>query len=83
MKLYSKEAGVVNKHFLDELINSTYGWQIRNDFQDGVNKGVKDIPAFFVNGEQVSGKGSFENLSKEIETALKKSKKKAPVKQRA
>jgi len=82
LKLYSKEAGVVNKHFLDELINSTYG-QIRNDFQDGVNKGVKDIPAFFVNGEQVSGKGSFENLSKEIETALKKSKKKAPVKQRA
>ena len=83
LKLYSKEAGVVNKHFLDELINSTYGWQIRNDFQDGVNKGVKDIPAFFVNGEQVSGKGSFENLSKEIETALKKVKKKAPVKQRA
>ncbi|MEY2917653.1 MAG: hypothetical protein RIS73_1367, partial [Bacteroidota bacterium] len=40
LKLYSKEAGVINKHFLDELINSTYGWQIRNDFQDGVNKGV-------------------------------------------
>jgi len=83
LKLYSKEAGVVNKHFLDELINSTYGWQIRNDFQDGVNKGVKDIPAFFINGEQFSGKSSFENLSKEIETALKKVKKKAPVKQRA
>jgi protein-disulfide isomerase len=83
LKLYSKEAGVINKHFLDELINSTYGWQIRNDFQDGVNKGVKEIPAFFVNGELVTGKGSFENLSKEIETALKKVKKKAPVKERA
>jgi protein-disulfide isomerase len=83
LKLYSKEAGVVNKHFLDELINSTYGWQIRNDYQDGVNKGVKEIPAFFVNGEQVTVKGSFENLSKEIEAALKKVKKKAPAKVRA
>jgi protein-disulfide isomerase len=83
LKLYSKEAGVENKHFLDDLINSTYGWQVRNDFQEGVNKGVKEIPAFFVNGEIVVGKPTFENISKDIESALKKSKKKAPVKQRA
>ncbi|MBS1511383.1 MAG: thioredoxin domain-containing protein [Bacteroidetes bacterium] len=83
LKLYSKEAGVTNKHFLDDLINSTYGWEIRNDFQDGVDRGVKEVPAFFINGEPVSGKNSFENLSKEIDMALKKVKKKAPVKQRA
>lgn len=83
LKLYSKEAGVENKHFLDDLINSTYGWQVRNDFQEGVNKGVKEIPAFFVNGEMVSGKATFENISKEIEAALKKTKKKAPAKARA
>jgi protein-disulfide isomerase len=78
LKLYSKEAGVENKHFLDDLINSTYGWQVRNDFQEGVNKGVKDIPAFFVNGEKFVGKPTYENISKEIEVALKKTKKKAP-----
>ena len=83
LKLHSKEAGIVNKHFLDELINSTYGWQVRNDFQEGVNKGVKEIPAFFINGEMVTGKATFENISKEIESALKKVKKKVPAKVRA
>ena len=83
LKLYSKEAGVENKHFLDDLINSTYGWYVRNDFQEGVNKGVKEIPSFFVNGEMVAGKATFENISKEIENALKKVKKKAPAKVRA
>src|ERR1700754_3795288 len=31
LKIYSKEAGVVSKRFLDELVNSTYGWHVRND----------------------------------------------------
>ena len=83
LKLYSREAGISNKHFLDELINSTYGWQVRNDLNEGIDKGVRDVPAFFVNGELVTGKVTFENLSKSIELALKKVKKKAPVKQRA
>jgi len=83
LKLYSKEAGISNKHFLEELINSTYGWQVRNDLNEGIEKGVRDVPAFFVNGEMVAGKPTFENLSKDINSALKKVKKKAPVKQRA
>ena len=83
LKLYSKEAGVVSKHFLDDLINSTFGWQVRNDLNEGIEKGVRDVPAFFVNGEMVSGKPTFENLSKDITLALKKTKKKAPAKQRA
>ncbi len=83
LKLYSKEAGVVNKHFLDQLLDSTFGWQVRNDFEDGVEKGVTDVPSFFVNGVKVIGKNSFENISKEIDAALKKVKKKAPAKQRA
>ncbi|MEO6251712.1 MAG: thioredoxin domain-containing protein [Ferruginibacter sp.] len=83
LKLYSREAGISNKHFLEELINSTYGWQVRNDLNEGIEKGVRDVPAFFVNGEMVNGKPTFENLSKDINLALKKTKKKAPAKQRA
>jgi protein-disulfide isomerase len=83
LKLYSKEAGVENKHFLDDLLNSTYGWHVMSDFQEGVNKGVKEIPAFFVNGEMVQGKPTYENISKSINEALKKVKKKAPAKARA
>jgi len=85
LKLYSKEAGVNNKSFLEELINSTYGWQVRNDLNEGIEKGVRDVPAFFVNGELVEGKPTYENLSKDISSALKKAKKKVTpaTKQRA
>ena len=83
LKLYSKEAGVVNKHFLDDLINSTYGWQVRNDLNEGIEKGVRDVPAFFVNGQMVTGKPTYENISKDIAAALKKTKKKSQAKQRA
>lgn len=83
LKLYSKEAGVVNKHFLDELLNSTYGWEVMNDLNEGIDKGISEIPAFFINGERVTSKPTYENLSKNITLALKKAKKKAPLKQRA
>jgi protein-disulfide isomerase len=83
LKLYSKEAGVINKHFLDELLNSTYGWEVMNDLNEGIDKGISEIPAFFINGERLTTKPTYENLSKNITQALKKAKKKAPLKQRA
>ena len=76
LKLHSKEAGVKNKKFLDELVNSTYGWQVQGDLKEGIDRGVKDVPTFFVNGEMVVGKATYEVLSKHIESALKKVKKK-------
>ena len=89
LKLHSKEAGVMNKKFLDDLVNATYGWQVQGDLREGLNRGVKDVPTFFVNGERVVGKVTYEILSKAIDVALKKVKvKKKPaaakaVKQRA
>ncbi len=83
LKLYSKEAGVNNKKFLDELVNGVYGWQVQDDIKEGRNRGVKDIPAFFVNDEMVSGKPTFANLSAAIEAALKKTKSKAKAKKAA
>lgn len=80
LKLYSKEAGVKNKKFLDDLVNGQYGWQVQDDIKEGHNRGVKEIPAFFVNDVQVTVKPTFANLSAAIESALKKSKTKAPVK---
>jgi protein-disulfide isomerase len=84
LKLHSKEAGVKNKKFLDDLVNATYGWQVQGDLKEGIDRGVKDVPTFFVNGELVTGKPTYESLSKAIESALKKVKKKpVAVKQRA
>lgn len=83
LKLHSKEAGVKNKKFLDDLVNAIYGWHVQADIREGLDRGVKEVPAFFINGEFFTGKPSYENLSAAIELALKKTKKKAPVKQRA
>ena len=88
LKLHSKEAGVKNKKFLDDLVNGMYGWQVQDDIKEGHNRGVKEIPAFFVNDVLVTGKPTYANISAAIDAALKKSKsnatpaKKAPAKQK-
>lgn len=87
LKLYSKEAGIKNKKFLDDLVNGVYGWQIQDDLKEGINRGVKELPAFFINEVPFVGKPTFANLSAAIQSALKKGKpttkttvKKTPVK---
>jgi protein-disulfide isomerase len=79
LKLHSKDAGVQNKNFLEDLVNGTYGWQVQDDLKTGIDKGVKTIPAFFVNGVAVKGKASYASLAAAIETALKGAKKKQSV----
>jgi predicted DsbA family dithiol-disulfide isomerase len=83
LKLHSREAGVSSKKFLDDLVNATFGWQVQGDLKEGIDRGVKDVPTFFVNGTLVTGKPTYEELSKAIEAALKKVKKKAPAKTKA
>jgi protein-disulfide isomerase len=83
LKLHSKEAGVHNKKFLDELVNGTFGWQVQDDLKEGIERGVKELPAFFINDEPLAGKPTFANLSAAIESALKKGKKKTLAKQKA
>ena len=76
LKLYSKEAGVQNKRFLDDLVNATYGWQVQGDLREGLNRGVTTVPTFFVNGERMA-KPTYEDLKKGIEDAIKNLKRKA------
>jgi protein-disulfide isomerase len=83
LKLYSREAGISDKNFLDNLVNGTYGWQVQDDIKEGLARGVKEPPVFFVNDELVTLKPTLENLSKAIDNALKKSKKKPAAKKRA
>lgn len=83
LKLHSKEAGINNKHFLDELVNATYGWQVQGDLREGINRGVKDVPTFFINDEEFTGEVTYADLSKAIDAALKKPKRKAAAKQMA
>lgn len=39
LKLYSREAGISNKKFLDSLVNSTFSWEVRNDLLEGLSRG--------------------------------------------
>ncbi|HTS43261.1 MAG TPA: thioredoxin domain-containing protein [Puia sp.] len=82
LKLHSREAGISNKKFLDNLVNATYGWQVQGDIREGIEKGVTNVPAFFINGEPFSGKPTYENLKKGIDAALRKSKRKSASRQR-
>jgi protein-disulfide isomerase len=83
LKLYSKEAGVKSKRFLEDLVNGTFGWQVQDDIKEGHNRGVKEIPAFFVNDVMVTGRPNYANISAAIEQALKKSKTKPAAKKAA
>lgn|SRR5690606_9008608 len=77
LKLHSKEAGVKNKKFLDDLVNGVFGWQVQDDLKEGIDRGVKDVPAFFINDEPFTGKPTFANLSNAIDAALKKARRKS------
>lgn len=74
LKLHAKDAGVMRKQMLEELVNATYGKLVHDDIAYAKKLGVTEIPVFFINGEMVAGKPSYENLSKEIDAALKKVK---------
>jgi len=71
LKLHSKEAGVHNKKFLDDLVNGVFGWQVQDDLKEGLDRGVKELPAFFINDEPFVGKPTFANLSAAIEKRQK------------
>ncbi|MBG9374869.1 thioredoxin domain-containing protein [Panacibacter sp. DH6] len=80
LKLYSKEVGIKNKNFLTNLVDGTFGWQVQDDLKEGLDRGVKELPAFFINDEPLQGKPTYANISAAIEEALKKSKKKTTAK---
>ena len=83
LKLHSKEAGVKNKKFLEELVNGMYGWEVQDDIKEGHNRGVKEIPAFFINDVPLGLKPTYANLSAAITAAIKKSKSKPGAKSKS
>ena len=83
LKLHSKEAGIKNKKFLEELVDGKYGWQVQDDLKEGIDRGVKEVPTFFINDELFTGKPTFDNLSKSIDLAIRRAKRKTQERKRA
>jgi len=72
LKSYAKEIGISNKSFLNNLINGKYGFFVQDDLKYGIELGIKEVPAFFVNGEKMEGDVTVELLSNKIDEVLKK-----------
>ena len=62
LKEYAKEIGITDKRFLTNLFDGVYAWYVRQDLLEGLEQGVREVPAFFINGKRFSGKPTFENL---------------------
>lgn len=73
LKAYARQIGITDKRFLDNLVNSTYSWQVRDDLIEGLQKGVREVPAFFINGVLYTGDLLLESLRTNIDTALQQS----------
>jgi protein-disulfide isomerase len=70
LKGHARDAGVQSKKFLDELISGHYGVYVQDDLREGIELGVKEIPAFFINGKRFDGVPSYRNLSSYIKKSL-------------
>lgn len=74
LKSYAREAGVVDKRFLDNLINSYFGWFVQDDLKEGLKLGVTDIPAMFINGVRFEKEPTLKNMKAAIDELLVKRK---------
>ena len=72
LKEYAKRVGVADKNFLTKMVDAYYGWTVRGDLIDGLNKGITDVPAFYINETKFAGKPTLKNLSAALEEAVKK-----------
>lgn len=67
LREYAREAGVVSKNFLPDLVESKFGWTVRADLLEGLQKGVRNAPTLFINDEVYHGRLSAPELGKAID----------------
>lgn len=72
LKSYAREVGVKDKKFLDNLMNSYYGWFVQDDLREGIEMGVTDIPCLFINGVLLDKDPTRKNLEAAINELLTK-----------
>jgi protein-disulfide isomerase len=77
LKSYAIEAGVKDKNFIPKLVDSVYGWTVRADLLEGVDKGVRDVPAIFINDQLYGGKITLPSLTKAIQELIPVKRKRA------
>jgi protein-disulfide isomerase len=74
LKSHAREVGVVNKKFLDQLINSDFGWYVQDDIREGIALGITEIPALLINGVMIEKPLSLSRIIKIIRKELSNQK---------
>lgn len=74
LKNYAREAGVEAKNILNDLLNGKYGWFVQDDLKFGIDNGVKDVPAFMINGKLFDKRISGKAIVDAVKAELKKKK---------
>jgi protein-disulfide isomerase len=73
LKEYAKKAGVTDKNFLTKMVDAYYGWTVRGDLMEALNKGITEVPVFYINGQKFTDKPTLKNLSAALDKVLKQS----------
>ena len=69
-KLWAKELGLDTKKFNDCVDSNKYASEVQKDMTDGQAAGVSGTPAFFVNGQFLSGAQPYAAFKSAIDAAL-------------
>lgn len=69
-KDYASQLGLDTQAFNQCLDSGEMAEEVQKDFQDGQSYGVQGTPAFFVDGELISGAQPFETFKAKIDAAL-------------
>jgi protein-disulfide isomerase len=70
LKQYAREIGSTNKRFLEQVINGNFAWPVREDLLEGLEMGIRTVPAVYVNGEWFGEEVTEAALSRKIEQFL-------------
>ena len=70
LKGHAREVGVVNKRFLEQLMNSDFGWNVQDDLREGLTLGIREIPVLLINGKMMDKPLSLNRVTKTVKEEL-------------
>lgn len=69
---YAQELNLDINKFKQDMESGKYDERIKSDQSDGVAAKINATPTFFINGEKISGAGSYDDFKTKIDSALSK-----------
>lgn len=74
LKKYARQLKLDKKQFNECLDSEKYTAEVKKDAADGIKAGVSGTPAFFINGELLSGARPLEQFKEVIDQKLREAK---------